>query len=338
VIIAGSMLLARLLARWVEHPLQRSAWFDKRRWRSALVIVVCVGLVGGATWGWQYAEEQRAATIMDSAAESGYPGAAVVGSALVTADSSLPLMPVATALDAEWQSVGDSCSERFAPASRILAASCNQSPLAASSDKTVLIIGDSHAQQLGAPMEEYAQQNGFGAVTLLKGGCTVGPGEEDRGPDNPYTCAQWLPEAIRYAEDLKPTAVYMIVTRAAAGQPERLLDGVEETLDALTNAGIPVIAVRDNPRFAQNMYSCVSVDRSCAVPQDQVLAAENPAAALEQQAVLVDYTPWFCPDGECRAEIGNIAVYIDDNHVSRTYAKTLTPFLGTMLDERGLFR
>lgn len=337
-IIAISMLLARLLSWGVEHPLQRAAWFDARAWRSAMVIVLCIAFVGGPLAYWQNAEEQRAQQIMAAAEEAGYPGAAAVDSPLTIADSSLPVIPVATELDAEWQSVGEFCTGRFAPESEVIAPSCNQSPAAETADRTVVVLGDSHAQQLGVPMEAYAEEHGIGVVTLLKGGCTIGPGEQDRGPDNPYTCAEWLPEAIDYTIALKPTAVYVVATRASVGEPERLLDGAEETIDKLLDAGITVIAVRDNPRFADDMYACVDAGGECTVPQSDVLAVTDPAVVLDERVIIVDYTPWLCPQEQCRGEIGNIAVYIDDNHVSHTYARTLTPMLAAMLDRRGAFR
>lgn len=335
-IIGISLVLARLLSWGVEHPLQRAKWFDRAWWRSALVIGVCVALVAGAVGGWQAREEQRAAEIMASADE-GYPGAGQLDTPLDLTGSGRPLIPVATALNDEWQSVGDQCSGRFAPESEVLDGSCQESPNAATAAETVVVIGDSHAQQLGVPMETYAAENGIGAIALLKGGCTIGATEGDRGPANPYTCAEWLPEAVDYTLALKPKAVYVIVTRADANEPERLLDGVQDTVATFLDAGISVIAVRDNPRFDFDMYSCVDAGEDCAVPEGQLLDAVNPATALDRRVVLVDYTPWLCPDGLCQGAIGNIAVYIDDNHVSHTYAKTLTPMLARILKPRALF-
>ena len=244
---------------------------------------------------------------------------------------------MATALEDEWQGVGDACEGGLAPSSEILDGTCQQSPAAATADQTVVVIGDSHAQQLGTPMALYAAERGIGVVTLLKGGCTIGATEGDRGPANPYTCEEWLPAAVDYTVALRPTAVYVIATRADAVEPERLLDGVEETIETFLDAGIAVIAVRDNPRFPFDMYSCVEAGEQCAVPQDQVLARDNPAAALDGRVVLVDYTPWLCPEGVCGGAIGNIAVYIDDNHVSRSYARTLAPMLDRMLRSHGVF-
>ncbi len=336
VIIAASFVLARLLSRGVEHPLQRATWFDGAPWRSALVIAVCLALVSSATSGWQAKEEQRAAAIM-AAADEGYPGAAQVNTPLDISGSGQPLIPVATALEDEWQAVGGHCEGGLAPESEILDGTCQQSPVAATADQTVVVIGDSHAQQLGTPMALYAAERGIGVVTLLKGGCTIGAAEDDRGPANPYTCEEWLPAAVDYTVALQPTAVYVVATRADAVESERLLDGVEDTVETFLDAGIAVIAVRDSPRFSFDMYSCVHAGRRCSVPREQMLHRENPAEALDRRVTLVDYTPWLCPDGECVGAIGNIAIYIDDNHVSHAYARTLTPMLDRMLRSHGVF-
>ena len=340
-IIVGSMILARLLARFVEHPLQRAAWFDRATWRSLLVIAACVLLVGGSTAAWQIGERSRAADIAMHPAEN-HPGAAQVGSESPLADD-VPLIPVATALDAQWSSAGPACSGRFAPTAAVLSGSCNQSALAKTSDRVVVIVGDSHAQQLGVPMIQLAKKRGVGVVTLLKGGCTISESEQDRSATG-NACHGWAQAAIAYVKALHPDAVYTVVTRADPAAAERKVDGIDRTLDVFAQAGIPVIAVRDNPRFSSNMYDCVADARAagrsseaCDVAEAAALADENPAQSLEDRAAaLVDFTPWLCPDGVCRGEIGNVAVYLDDNHITRDYGLTLTPMLARMLDHAGV--
>ncbi|VXB12917.1 O-acetyltransferase OatA [Microbacterium sp. 8M] len=340
-IIVGSMILARLLARFVEHPLQRAAWFDRTTWRSLLVIGACILLVGGSTAAWQIGERSRAADIAMHPAEN-HPGAAQIGSGSPLADD-VPLIPVATALDAQWSSAGAACSGRFAPASAVLAGSCNQSALAKTADRVVVIVGDSHAQQLGVPMIQVAKNRGIGVVTLLKGGCTISASEQDRSATG-SGCHDWAKAAIAYVEALHPDAVYTVVTRADPVAAERKVDGIDQTLDVFAQSDIPVIAVRDNPRFSSNMYDCVADARAagrsseeCGVAKAAALADENPARSLEDRAAaLVDFTPWLCPDGICRGEIGNVAVYLDDNHITRDYGLTLAPMLAEMLDHAGL--
>jgi hypothetical protein len=50
---------------------------------------------------------------------------------------------------------------------------------------------------------------------------------------------------------------------------------------------------------------------------------------------VVDLTDRFCGPDRCPAVIGNVAVYRDNNHVTDTYARSLTPYLGAALDGVG---
>ena len=67
------------------------------------------------------------------------------------------------------------------------------------------------------------------------------------------------------------------------------------------------------------------------------LAAANPADALEGLAGFtpVDLTDLICPHGSCVPSVGNVWVYLDDNHLTRSYAATLAPALGERLRAAG---
>ncbi len=180
-----------------------------------------------------------------------------------------------------------------------------------------------------------AEENGWGVVSLIKGGCSMGltePGMDER-------CDAWREEAIELVERVVPDAVMTVVTRSDAGEDDEVLrPGIELFVDRMGDAGIPVLAVRDNPRFAFDMYGCViAADDAldCATPRAASLADENPALVLERPGVdLLDLTPWICPDDLCVGVIGNVAVYRDDNHLTRTYARTLAPSLAEQLPSR----
>ena len=116
---------------------------------------------------------------------------------------------------------------------------------------------------------------------------------------------------------------------------EALRPGIDRFLDRMGDAGIEVLGIRDNPRFGFDMYSCVaeaSDPVECAVPRAGSLADDNPAVVLDRAGVqLVDLTPWICPDDVCVGVVGNVVLYRDDNHLSRTYAATLAPLLAEQL-------
>ena len=45
----------------------------------------------------------------------------------------------------------------------------------------------------------------------------------------------------------------------------------------------------------------------------------------------IDMSDMFCADGTCSAVIGNILAYIDNNHITAAYSRTLAPELDVQL-------
>ena len=124
----------------------------------------------------------------------------------------------------------------------------------------------------------------------------------------------------------------LIGSRAVAESPdERLPLGIEERVDQIVASGSDVLLIRDNPRYETNMYRCVEDNgreaAECTRPRADVSAEINPAAELGSRDGVhaVDLLDFLCPEETCQAVIGNVAVYLDQSHLSASYAATLTP-------------
>ncbi|MFJ6653194.1 acyltransferase family protein [Microbacterium sp. NPDC091313] len=330
-LILLSLVLARLLTAVVDAPL--------RRWRRAssswsvavAVVATCVVVVSVPLVSWQtvVAREAQQVALQDATDNPG-ARALLAGAAETPADAAV--IPVPTHLDDDWIYLGRECAGRFAIDDPLLTGSCSQSPDATRADTVIVVVGDSHVQQLTGAVVELAQTNGWGVVSLVRGGCGIGADE----PGGDEDCPRWRDAALAHIANISPAAVVTIVTRANAGEDdEELRPGVAASVDRLTDAGIDVIAVRDNPRFTFNMFECaVEADdvADCAVPRSASLAEDNPAGALAGDGVhLIDLTPWICPDDVCPAVVGNVAVYRDDNHLSGAYSRTLADALAAQL-------
>jgi peptidoglycan/LPS O-acetylase OafA/YrhL len=335
-IVAASLVSARLLTFAVDHPV--------RQWRraergvlssvavvaiAALVVVVPVGTWQGVT---AYREQQIAEQQL-----SANPGAHVLfDDEISEPDPELPMIPLATAIEDEWVQLELECSGVRAITEDILHGSCFEMPGTQRARESIAVIGDSHAQQMTAALVPIAEERGWGVITLVRGGCAMGLDDPGFDPD---FCPQWREAAIRHVEAIKPSAVMTVVTAADAGdEDERLRPGIERFIDRMDAAGIPIIAVRDNPRFGYNMFGCViesDEPEGCSMPRGSSLAAANPARILQRESIThVDLTEWICPDDVCPAVVGNVAVYRDDNHLSSSYARTLAPVLEAQLGER----
>jgi peptidoglycan/LPS O-acetylase OafA/YrhL len=334
-IVVLSLALARALTWAVDRPVR--AW--RRGDASPLVPIavltsaaVVVALPVGA-WQTTSGVHERA---VEARVQLTNPGAAVLRDpTLAEAPAEAPMLPLPARLDSEWTLLERECTGEWADDIEELRGTCTETTQTPRARHTVAVIGDSHAQQITAALLPSAEANGWGVVFLIKGGCSMGLDE----PGMDELCDPWRAAAVDLVERVRPDAVMTVVTRSDAGEDdERVRPGVDRFVDRMSAAGIEVLGVRDNPRFAFDMFGCV-VDAAdpldCAVPRSASLADSNPAAALERPGVrLVDLTPWICPDDLCVGVIGNVAVYRDDNHLTRIYARTLGPWLAEQLPAR----
>lgn len=342
-IVLISFVLARLVSMLVERPIRDAAIFDRSHRLGALVLAAAVLIVSVPLATWQIVVEQRELAVMESDS-GGYPGAVQIDEPIDLSAVDLPVIPLPTALDDEWVNLGAACTEDLIPVEGPLSESCSQNARAADPDaRRILVVGDSHAQQLMSPLTAVADEEGWGLFALLRGGCSLAAVEPD--PSGALTpCDEWRLAALDYAMRIEPDAVYLVATKATSSSSETLVDGVEQIADQLTAQGIEVIAVRDNPRFDIDMYECAMTEADastaeasfCDVPEIGFAMGESMDTLTARDGVVgVDFRPWLCPDGVCRGVIGNVAVYIDDNHISDTYGRTLAPMLRSMLDAGG---
>jgi hypothetical protein len=65
------------------------------------------------------------------------------------------------------------------------------------------------------------------------------------------------------------------------------------------------------------------------VDRESVYAADPPYTRLDvpPNVSFLDLADHLCNDTRCPAEIGNVLVYLDDNHVTASYAATMAPVI-----------
>ena len=338
-VVAVSLALAWLLSRLVERPLRALPWPQVAPLRSTALVLGVAGIVVGAAAAGVVrmdAGAARGSDLSSGTVVAGYPGArALQGATTVQPVSREDRLPAVTALREEFASLPSGCHGGWAD--DVLGAACTQLEPARRATATVVVVGDSHAEQWLAAISPLARENDWRVVALLKGACSFGDPASRRG-----ACAAFNSTVSSY---LGRRSVDLVVTVATAAHPstsgERLVPGYQEAVRALTARGVPVVGLRDNPRFTSGVVACVLEhgDRACTKPVADKLAAANPADALEGLAgfTSVDLTDLICPHGSCVPSVGNVWVYLDDNHLTRSYAATLAPALGERLRVAGVW-
>lgn len=329
-IVVASLLLARLLTALVENPVRRMPWAAASPLRSFAVVGVAAVVVVAPLTAWQHHEQARVDAVL-AQADAANPGAMTMLPGFSASDplpGGSPAIPLASALEEQWVELPSRCQGDARPRDPDLRDHCRELVPEGPASRTVAVVGDSHAQQMLGALVPLAEEEGWHVVALLRGGCSFGLGE--------HPCRDWNEDAVEYVLDLAPDALFTIATAAETGGPdEEVVPGFHEVATRLTDAGVDVVGVRDNPRFDFDVYACAETAGSdpgqeCGVEVSEALAPSNPLLDDDELAGLVrpvDLSDLVCPDGFCAPIVGNVYVYLDDNHLTWDYARTLAPFL-----------
>ncbi len=171
VIIAASLGLAVLTTRFVEKPWRSWAWPEARRRRSALAVALCLAVVAAPLTALQLQQHLQTQALM-AHAERNNPGAlALLPGFASDADSDAAILPEPALLGKDWATLPVHCNGDLEPSNPVLRKSCGQNDSPADADKTILVVGDSHAQQWLAAIDAVAKQEGWRVYSILKGGC-----------------------------------------------------------------------------------------------------------------------------------------------------------------------
>ncbi|KRF08477.1 acyltransferase [Arthrobacter sp. Soil782] len=323
VIILISIAFALIATRFIDKPLRSLQWAEKKRRRSAVVIAAAALCVSVPLGGWQL--QVYAA---GSGSDANNPGAASLRTGFAFAgDPEAPLVPAMTALDGEWVWLDEACSdEREASDFGVLQAGCTEATVADPTGLAV-VVGASHPQQWVAAIGPLAKQENWNLVVLRKGQCPFG------APVGAYPedCENWNSAALDYLDSVDPDVVFTVASSSHHTRPEDLLvPGYQDAVERLTAGGAQVVAIRDNPRYPFNVPECVERhgpdSNECSSPIAEKLAPENPAAELAEAVPglhVLDMSDLICPGGICTPVVGNVLVYMDDNHLSATYIRSM---------------
>jgi peptidoglycan/LPS O-acetylase OafA/YrhL len=316
-IVGASLVLAALTHHLIERPALRRTGSQSHRALAAGTALVLLTVAG-----WQVAVTTRASSA--AGASLAHPGALALAGAEV--DPDVEALPPMISVYEDWVRIEHwDC----APMALFPTDICAQ-PIEHQPERRIVVVGDSHAQQLVGSLMPLAQQRGWQLISVVFGACPFSTASEVV-PDDP-DCLAWNDAAAAEIADLRPDAVLTLASRdVRAGLSEVTPPGFVERWWQLHDLGVPVLAARDNPRFDFSPPDCVAQrGRSvpeCGVERAAVYAPEPPWAWLDvpPNVSFLDLSDQLCDAAHCPAEIGNVLVYMDDNHLTATYSATMAP-------------
>lgn len=344
IVLALSVLLATLTKKFVEDPFNNRlvAKTTFRRPLVAVVATLAIAATTGFTTSNHLLNKQDQGLAELRVKSDDHPGAAaLLSDEPVTYPDDVDPIPDADSIAADWPDIyamGCTQTARDAPGTDEVTVCRTGSSEA---KKRILISGGSKAAQWHPAMEEIARELDWEVITLEKGACQLsaesGP---EADPQQNESCDRWNAAALEMIPQLDIDALFTIGTTTRRGE-EAVPSGLVGAWEELAEHDIPVIAVRDTPRFSYNVGDCLAAhdystkecggDKNDLLPRDfsDILSEVD----IPENVTPLELTHLFCDNDRCEAVIGNVAVYRDIHHVTTAYMRSLAPFLEDDLRE-----
>jgi MYXO-CTERM domain-containing protein len=218
------------------------------------------------------------------------------------------------------------------------------------SSTTVVLFGDSHAEQWFPALQKIALAKDWKLVSLTKSDCpAVDVSIYTHILKRTYTeCNTWRTNTLKQIAALHPKMVVMssaitlsnVANSGGAKFETAWLAGTTSIVKTVESTGAAVVWIGDTPQPKGNAPDCVASKlkdvRSCmntavAAELDPARRTQTMTLAAAAGATVVDPTPWTCPGTTCPVVVGNLLVYRDDSHLSSAYVDWLGPLLQAKL-------
>jgi peptidoglycan/LPS O-acetylase OafA/YrhL len=206
------------------------------------------------------------------------------------------------------------------------------------SNKTIVLFGDSHAAQWFDAVERIAINKGFRLISLTKSGCSaLKLPISNRGAYNGEECRQWQNNSIERIKKLQPE---ILLTSAFSHYKLNLKDmskelyylkAQKELHTQLDGYVTDMVYLTDTPKPEKNIPRCLahkSLD-SC----NQINRSPN---AVIKELIKIDPYDWFC-NKSCEATNKDFILYRDASHITRSAAKAATAELEQALTKGEIF-
>jgi hypothetical protein len=274
-----------------------------------------------------------------------HPGAAVLAGDAAS-PSGVAFIPTLADALADVPSYWHHC---HAPGPQSSVLECVLGDTSGTPKKVIALVGDSATGAWMVPLDVIGKARHWKIITILHSLCAwtatmtlqvlLSPG--------PYTaCHTWGANAQRLLlTKIKPDVVIssdrpQLHTPAVPGGGTAALVAVGRGMATywrqLIAHHISVVAIRETPEPGHNMPHCLTTKsaRACSTSRAKAIAPITPVTvadrAVQGRETLIDMNNFICST-LCTPIVGNVLVYRDVHHLTRTFSLTLTPYLERQL-------
>jgi hypothetical protein len=224
---------------------------------------------------------------------------------------------------------------------------CSFGVPAASATETVAMIGDSHATHWRPALNLVAQVKGWHVRNMTRTSCPFSTAPIDKSRALRRECAARNRKAAAWLRDHPEIRTLFVAGNAAVrvfgAKPrdrfKRSLAGYRAAFATLPDSIQHVVVLRDSTKATSGTMDCVrrAIRRhrrpgiACALPRADLYRGDAAAAAARNlgapRGQVIDLTSFQCSAHFCFPVVGGVLVHKDVDHITRTFATTLAPYL-----------
>ncbi|MFE5774766.1 SGNH hydrolase domain-containing protein [Brachybacterium sp. NPDC056505] len=364
-VLAVSLLIAWLLTRLVDTPVRRSAWLDARPRRTLAAVAVSLVVVLVGSQAVFPAVGERSLTVAQGSQDADADAGA--------SDGGGPAAPAAPNPGAQWtvdpmtdgfsatipspdvvtkpseHTYAEDCQKELGLPDTV---TCRYTPAPdGDPDLTVALAGDSHAGQYTGAIQQIAKERNWAVYYIGHSGCTFTTDPATNQCEDVNTSWETLIDGV------DPDVLITMGTRTSfdgGSDTESDRENLDSALPLTTERGIPVLLLRDNPRWPKkeesgNRFDCsfdvlreggdaAQADAECGDDMKNRMDAENPSAYRASDdpyapiRIADPATDVLCPKGRCSPIIGNVFVYRDSYHLTDAFSRTMDDWFEKQID------
>ena len=305
ILLAVTVLLAGLTHRYVETPMREARLSQLNVFKFA-ALATCVSVAIG---GFTYMQHSNTITI-----DGGYK---------------FSLEEVR----AKPENNNDGCHIHIR---QTVSPRCEYGDL--TSDKTIVLYGDSHAAQWLPALDIIGKKRGIKIVSLTKSACPSA--EVIKKPSSQYDaddCQAFRDSSVQRIQKTKPLAVILTGMQpfnepySEESARNWWLQGEKVAFNRIKDVTNFSIYLTDTPLPRVDIPDCLVADRGAACDTARPISAE-----VAPGLIPINPTPWLCAK-TCPAVVDGIIAYRDQSHITVAMSKHLSTKLEIALARIGLF-
>jgi hypothetical protein len=224
---------------------------------------------------------------------------------------------------------------------------CSFGVPAADATETVALIGDSHATHWRPALDIIAQAKRWHVENMTRTSCPFSMAPIDKSAALRRQCAARNREAAAwFAQHPEIHTVFVAgnaAVRVFGAKPKdrfrRALAGYRATFASLPASVQHIVVIRDSMKAKSGTMDCVrrAIRRHrragvvCALPRADLYRGDAAAGAARElgapRGQVIDLTSFQCSANYCFPVVGGVLVHKDIDHITRTFATTLAPYL-----------